>query len=193
MCASTMEGMELKLHAFLIFHGTRGIGNKSVCFYKMWRLYLDACIVLTLRHCAAIKLMLNVCACLRSVFCVIAEAQPQTPVKDKSPWRKSNLNVPNSAEETELDMRRLRRMQSRGSVDAGSASSNPLQVYSYCEMLLLQMQLLWNLCNKLWWPFIISKFYKTCSMHGGTKRICRKFGKLQRNRPQFDEQVREWN
>lgn len=57
----------------------------------------------------------------------IEEAQPQTPVKDKSPWRKSNLNVPNSAEETELDMRRLRRMQSRGSVDAGSASSNPLQ------------------------------------------------------------------
>jgi len=73
------------------------------------------------------------------VFCFIPEAQPQTPVKDKSPWRKSNLNVPNSAEETELDMRRLRRMQSRGSVDAGSTSSNPLQVHSYCEMLLLQM------------------------------------------------------
>ncbi|XP_069681038.1 uncharacterized protein [Periplaneta americana] len=54
----------------------------------------------------------------------IEEAQPQTPVKDKSPWRKSNLNVPNSAEETELDMRRLRRIRSRGSMDT---APNPLQ------------------------------------------------------------------
>lgn len=83
--------------------------------------------------------LLSLSGCLRSVFCFIPEAQPQTPVKDKSPWRKSNLNVPNSAEETELDMRRLRRMQSRGSVDAGSTSPNPLQVHNYCEMLLLQM------------------------------------------------------
>lgn len=78
---------------------------------------------------------LSVSGCLRSVLCFIPEAQPQTPVKDKSPWRKSNLNVPNSAEETELDVRRLRRMQSRGSVDAGSTSPNPLQVHNYCEML----------------------------------------------------------
>jgi hypothetical protein len=63
-------------------------------------------------------------------LCFIPEAQPQTPVKDKSPWRKSNLNVPNSAEETELDIRRVRRIRSRGSMDAGSTSSNPLQVLS---------------------------------------------------------------
>lgn len=68
---------------------------------------------------------------LGSDLCFILEAQPQTPVKDKSPWRKSNLNVPNSAEETELDMRRLRRIRSRGSTDPGSTSCNPLQVFSY--------------------------------------------------------------
>ncbi|GLH12264.1 Protein diaphanous [Gryllus bimaculatus] len=56
----------------------------------------------------------------------IEEVQPQTPVKDKSPWRKSNLNVANSPEEAEMDNRRLRRMRSRGSIDlAGPA--NPLQ------------------------------------------------------------------
>uniref|UniRef100_A0A146M1M5 FH2 domain-containing protein 1 n=2 Tax=Lygus hesperus TaxID=30085 RepID=A0A146M1M5_LYGHE len=47
----------------------------------------------------------------------IAEAQPQSPVKDKSPWRKSNLNVPNTSEQTEMDVRRLRRLKSRGSLD----------------------------------------------------------------------------
>ncbi|XP_073969429.1 FH2 domain-containing protein formin 3 isoform X2 [Rhodnius prolixus] len=47
----------------------------------------------------------------------IAEAQPQSPVKDKSPWRKSNLNVPNTSEQTEMDVRRLRRLKSRGSID----------------------------------------------------------------------------
>ncbi|XP_066999083.2 uncharacterized protein form3 [Anabrus simplex] len=56
----------------------------------------------------------------------IEDAQPQTPIKDKSPWRKSNLNVANSTEETELDVRRLRRLRSRGSLDVG-ASGNPLQ------------------------------------------------------------------
>ncbi|XP_075228293.1 uncharacterized protein LOC142328432 isoform X2 [Lycorma delicatula] len=44
-------------------------------------------------------------------------AQPQNGVKDKAPWRKSNLNVSNSTEETEMDMRRLRRIKSRGSMD----------------------------------------------------------------------------
>ncbi|KAE8744647.1 hypothetical protein FOCC_FOCC008776, partial [Frankliniella occidentalis] len=45
----------------------------------------------------------------------IAEAQPT--LKDKSSWRKSNLNVPNTTEETELEVRRLRRMRSRGTMD----------------------------------------------------------------------------
>ncbi|XP_063233866.1 uncharacterized protein LOC134537410 [Bacillus rossius redtenbacheri] len=54
----------------------------------------------------------------------IEGAQPHTPVKDKSPWRKSNLNVPNSTEETEMDVRRLRRMQSRGSVEVPPASGS---------------------------------------------------------------------
>nr|CAD7426280.1 unnamed protein product [Timema monikensis] len=56
----------------------------------------------------------------------IEEAQPHTPVKDKSPWRKSNLNVPNSTEGTEVDVRKLRRMRSRGSID-GSQATNILQ------------------------------------------------------------------
>ncbi|RZF46426.1 hypothetical protein LSTR_LSTR012501 [Laodelphax striatellus] len=47
----------------------------------------------------------------------IAEAQPQNTVKDKAPWRKSNLNVQNSTEETEMDLRRLRRLKSRGSLE----------------------------------------------------------------------------
>nr|CAD7572489.1 unnamed protein product [Timema californicum] len=55
-----------------------------------------------------------------------SEAQPHTPVKDKSPWRKSNLNVPNSTEGTEVDVRKLRRMRSRGSID-GSQATNILQ------------------------------------------------------------------
>lgn len=50
-------------------------------------------------------------------FCLFPEAQPQSPVKDKSPWRKSNLNVPNTSEQTEMDVRRLRRLKSRGSID----------------------------------------------------------------------------
>ncbi|XP_034249278.1 formin-J isoform X3 [Thrips palmi] len=54
----------------------------------------------------------------------IAEAQP--PLKDKSSWRKSNLNVPNTSEETELEVRRLRRMRSRGNMDS-SSTSNTLQ------------------------------------------------------------------
>ncbi|KAL0275923.1 UNVERIFIED_CONTAM: hypothetical protein PYX00_003637 [Menopon gallinae] len=47
----------------------------------------------------------------------IEEAQPQTPVKDKSMWRKSNLNLPNSAEDAEQDPRRLRRLRSRSSME----------------------------------------------------------------------------
>lgn len=53
----------------------------------------------------------------------IAEVQPQSPVKDKSPWRKSNLNVPNTSEQTDLDVRRLRRLKSRGSMDSVPPSS----------------------------------------------------------------------
>ncbi|XP_047102012.1 uncharacterized protein LOC124721206 [Schistocerca piceifrons] len=56
----------------------------------------------------------------------IEDAQPHSTIKDKSAWRKSNLNVPNSAEETEVDVRRLRRMRSRGSIEPVS-QGNPLQ------------------------------------------------------------------
>ncbi|KAG7204182.1 hypothetical protein KM043_002019 [Ampulex compressa] len=45
----------------------------------------------------------------------IEEAQPLTPQKDKSPWRKSSLNVPNSMEET--DPRYSRRLRSRLSAE----------------------------------------------------------------------------
>lgn len=45
------------------------------------------------------------------------EAQPQTPVKDKSMWRKSNLNLPNSSDDAEQDPRRLRRLRSRSSME----------------------------------------------------------------------------
>ncbi|CAH0390583.1 unnamed protein product, partial [Bemisia tabaci] len=41
------------------------------------------------------------------------QSQPQTNVKDKTPWRKSNLNSSNLVEES--DNRRLRRSNSRGS------------------------------------------------------------------------------
>lgn len=50
----------------------------------------------------------------------VSEATPQSPVKDKSPWRKSNLNVANTSEETEHDVRRLRRLKSRGAIDTTS-------------------------------------------------------------------------
>ncbi|KAL1455382.1 hypothetical protein WDU94_009481, partial [Cyamophila willieti] len=43
----------------------------------------------------------------------IAEAQPA--VKDKSLWRKSNLNVANSTEEIEADVRKIKRMRSQTS------------------------------------------------------------------------------
>jgi hypothetical protein len=42
---------------------------------------------------------------------VISEAQPA--VKDKSLWRKSNLNVANSTEEIEADARKIKRMKSQ--------------------------------------------------------------------------------
>lgn len=63
------------------------------------------------------------------LHCFILEVQPQSPVKDKSPWRKSNLNVPNTSEQTDLDVRRLRRLKSRGSMDSVPPSS--LQVYQF--------------------------------------------------------------
>lgn len=46
-------------------------------------------------------------------------AQPRT-VRDKSAWRKSTLNVPNSTEETTESARRLVRQRSRESVSSGS-------------------------------------------------------------------------
>jgi len=60
-------------------------------------------------------------------------ADVESPVKDKSSWRKSNLNVPNTSEETDLDARRLRRMRSRNSIENGSSSSM-LQVCWKCKL-----------------------------------------------------------
>ncbi|XP_035740282.1 formin-J-like isoform X2 [Vespa mandarinia] len=54
----------------------------------------------------------------------IEEAQPNPSQKDKSPWRKSSLNVPNSMEET--DPRYSRRLRSRLSTENILAPS-PLQ------------------------------------------------------------------
>lgn len=54
----------------------------------------------------------------------IEEAQPNQSQKDKSPWRKSSLNVPNSIEET--DPRYSRRLRSRLSAENVLAPS-PLQ------------------------------------------------------------------
>ncbi|XP_043504299.1 uncharacterized protein LOC122525518 [Polistes fuscatus] len=54
----------------------------------------------------------------------IEEAQPNPSQKDKSPWRKSSLNVPNSMEET--DPRYSRRLRSRLSIENILAPS-PLQ------------------------------------------------------------------
>ncbi|XP_014252125.1 FH2 domain-containing protein 1 isoform X2 [Cimex lectularius] len=58
----------------------------------------------------------------------IAEAQPQSPIKDKSPWRKSNLNVSNTSEQTELDVRRLRRLEKRTSLDSISEEEKRKEV-----------------------------------------------------------------
>lgn len=46
-------------------------------------------------------------------------AQPE--IKDKSLWRKSNLNVANSTEEIEADARRLKRMRSQNLQDPVSS------------------------------------------------------------------------
>ncbi|XP_024936099.1 uncharacterized protein LOC107262944 isoform X2 [Cephus cinctus] len=54
----------------------------------------------------------------------IEEAQPHTSQKDKSPWRKSSLNVPNSMEET--DPRYSRRLRSRLSTE-NILGPSPLQ------------------------------------------------------------------
>lgn len=112
------------------------------------------------------------CSFLGSELCFVPEAQPQTPVKDKSPWRKSNLNVPNSAEETELDMRRLRRIRSRGNMDAGSASSNPLQVFIYNGVLSLRC----NCCKisvmtKIVEAVLLQKFVRHVACMGETRNI----------------------
>ena len=53
----------------------------------------------------------------------LSEAQPQIPVKDKSIWRKSNLNLPNAADEAEQDARKLRRQRSRGNMEQINASN----------------------------------------------------------------------
>lgn len=58
------------------------------------------------------------------VIC-FSEAQPQVPQKDKSLWRKSTLNVPNSSEEA--DPRYLKRLNLRASMENVLASST-LQV-----------------------------------------------------------------
>ncbi|XP_065209614.1 inverted formin-2 isoform X2 [Planococcus citri] len=52
----------------------------------------------------------------------IAGMQPQSHLKDKSAWRKSQLNT-SAGEDVETESRKLRRMRSRGSID----SSPPLE------------------------------------------------------------------
>lgn len=51
------------------------------------------------------------------------EAQPQIPVKDKSIWRKSNLNLPNAADESEQDLRKFRRQRSRSNMEQINTSN----------------------------------------------------------------------
>lgn len=53
----------------------------------------------------------------------IEDAQPRTP-RDKSAWRKSNLNVPNSSETTDSFLRLSRQRSREG---ASSTTSSPLQ------------------------------------------------------------------
>ncbi|KAG8318057.1 FH2 domain-containing protein 1, variant 2 [Homalodisca vitripennis] len=52
-----------------------------------------------------------------------AIAGAESQVKDKSAWRKSNLNVASSGEESETDQRRLRRLRSRNSLDGLPSST----------------------------------------------------------------------
>lgn len=57
-----------------------------------------------------------------ALFCSFADAQPQSPIKDKSVWRKSNLNLADN-ENGEDDSRRLRRLRSRNSIEQITPSS----------------------------------------------------------------------
>lgn len=59
-------------------------------------------------------------------FVLVPEAETHPSQKDKSPWRKSSLNVPNSMEET--DPRYSRRLRSRLSAENVLSSSSTLQV-----------------------------------------------------------------
>ncbi|XP_054270873.1 inverted formin-2 isoform X2 [Macrosteles quadrilineatus] len=52
-----------------------------------------------------------------------AIAGAESKVKDKSAWRKSNLNIPSSGEESEAEQRRLRRLRSRTSLEGMPAST----------------------------------------------------------------------
>ncbi|KAK6641738.1 hypothetical protein RUM44_013453 [Polyplax serrata] len=52
----------------------------------------------------------------------IEEAQPQIAVKDKSIWRKSNLNVPNAADDAD-DPRKIRRQRSRNNMEQINTSN----------------------------------------------------------------------
>jgi hypothetical protein len=95
MCASTTEGIEVKLHTFLIFHGTRGTGSKSVCFYTVWCLCFDAPTLFTLRPCASIELAK--CECL-SVWdlCFVSTQKPSHRLR----WRTS----PRGASQTSMSL-----------------------------------------------------------------------------------------
>ncbi|CAB0020214.1 unnamed protein product [Nesidiocoris tenuis] len=79
----------------------------------------------------------------------IAEAQPQSPVKDKSPWRKSNLNVPNTSEQTEMDVRRLRRLKSRGSLDVLPTPNLQVKTGPYMQLRYLKTHPLGVLLNAI--------------------------------------------
>lgn len=59
---------------------------------------------------------------------MILEAQP--PIKDKSQWRKSNLNVPNTSEETDSNMKRYKKPIILSNLDN---HSTPLHVSLYLK------------------------------------------------------------
>lgn len=60
---------------------------------------------------------------IRGYYIILTFVGAENQVRDKSVWRKSNLNVASSGEESETEQRRLRRLRSRSNIE-GLSSSN---------------------------------------------------------------------
>ncbi|CAL7949453.1 unnamed protein product [Xylocopa violacea] len=104
----------------------------------------------------------------------IEEAETHPSQKDKSPWRKSSLNVPNSMEET--DPRYSRRLRSRLSAENVLTSSNTLQSIQEEERKKNRMNDAVNSGNQDELTIYLRQPYSNPQVSGS-----RRFSKLKRN------------